>query len=103
MKQYICPGVTVEYEDDIPVNPIRGVNKTSITPPEPEPYRRKSSLDEVPDNFVERIMKCSGGSSRVKELKEVKIPDGFCIAPAYNKGAYQVVPRNDTDAYTNRK
>ena len=48
-------------------------------------------------------MKGSGGSSRVKELKEVKIPDGFCIAPAYNKGAYQVVPRNDTDAYTNRK
>ena len=55
MKQYICPGVTVEYEDDIPVNPIRGVNKTSITPPEPEPYRRKSSLDE---GFWEKSWEC---------------------------------------------
>lgn len=102
MKQYICQGVTVEYEDDIPVNPIRGVNKTSIDPQTPIPYRRKSSLDDIPDNFVERIMNNSGGG-KAKEMKEVRIPDGFCIAPAYNKGAYQVVPQNDTDAYTKRK
>tara|TARA_B100000959_G_C14882567_1_gene583193 strand:+ start:113 stop:421 length:309 start_codon:yes stop_codon:yes gene_type:complete len=102
MKQYICQGVTVEYEDDIPVNPIRGVNKTSIDPQTPIPYRRKSSLDDIPDNYSERIMKLKGGG-KVKEMREVRIPDGFCIAPAYNKGAYQVVPQNDTDAYTKRK
>ena len=45
----------------------------------------------------------SSGGGKAKEMREVRIPDGFCIAPAYNKGAYQVVPRNDTDAYTNRK
>ena len=32
-----------------------------------------------------------------------EVPDGFTIAPAYNKGAYQIVPRDDTDAYTHRK
>ena len=34
---------------------------------------------------------------RLRESKK------FTIAPAYNKGGYQVVPRTDTDAYTHRK
>ncbi len=40
-------------------------------------------------------------TSKRDELGEV--PNGFTIAPAYNKGAYQVVPKSDTDAYKNRK
>ena len=32
-----------------------------------------------------------------------EIPEGLCIAPTYNKRAYQVVPKDDTDAYRNRK
>ena len=35
--------------------------------------------------------------------KRKAIEHNFTVAPAYNKGAYQVVPKTDTDAYTNRK
>ena len=94
MKQYICQGVTVEYEDDIPVNPIRGVNKTSIDPQTPIPYRRKSSLDDIPDNYSERIMKLRGVGERTPE-REVKTPDGFAVTIAYNKSGYQVIPKGD--------
>ena len=38
-----------------------------------------------------------------KEKTTGDVPNGFTIAPAYNKGAYQVVPSTDTDAYTHRK
>ena len=68
-----------------------------------DPYKRRSSLEDIPDDFVARMMGsgCMGGELNSKP--EVEMPDGFTIAPAYNKGGYQVVPRTDTDAYTHRK
>ena len=44
----------------------------------------------------------SGWNTNIKN-QTGDIPNGFTIAPAYNKGAYQVVPSTDTDAYTHRK
>ena len=38
-----------------------------------------------------------------KKRQTGDVPEGFCIAPAYNKGAYQVIPKGDIDAYRNRK
>ena len=68
-----------------------------------DPYKRKSTLEDIPDDFVARMRKSAsrGGETRIKQMPE--IPNGFTIAPAYNKGGYQVVPRGDTDAYTHRK
>ena len=68
-----------------------------------DPYKRKSTLEDIPDDFVSRMRKSAsrGGETRIKP--KVEMPDGFTIAPAYNKGGYQVVPRGDTDAYTHRK
>jgi len=68
-----------------------------------DPYKRKSSLEDIPDDFVARLRAGSFKGGELNSKPEVKMPDGFTIAPAYNKGGYQVVPRNDTDAYTNRK
>ena len=68
-----------------------------------DPYKRKSTLEDLPDDFVARMMRSGGKGGESKSKPEVKMPDGFTIAPAYNKGAYQVVPRTDTDAYRNRK
>ena len=44
----------------------------------------------------------TGATKPVRNIK-LEISRKFTIAPAYNKGAYQVVPQNDTDAYTKRK
>ena len=68
-----------------------------------DPYKRKSELEDIPDDFVARMNAGSfkGGELNIKP--EVEMPNGFTIAPAYNKGGYQVVPRTDTDAYTHRK
>ena len=69
------------------------------------PFRRKSTLEDIPDDFVTRMMrsKKSAVGGEVRAIPKVEMPDGFTIAPAYNKGGYQVVPRGDTDAYTHRK
>ena len=66
-------------------------------------YKRPSALDNIPDDFAARMMKSSGQGGALKVKPELQMPDGFTIAPAYNKGAYMIVPRSDTDAYTHRK
>jgi len=57
---------------------------------------RHSALDDIPDNFAERIMAGAGkGGGALKEKREVKIPEGFTVALNYNKGGYQVIPKKD--------
>tara|TARA_Y100000004_G_scaffold171647_1_gene207814 strand:+ start:1212 stop:1451 length:240 start_codon:yes stop_codon:yes gene_type:complete len=68
-----------------------------------DPYKRRSELEDIPDDFVARMMNSGQKGGELNIKPEVRMPNGFTIAPAYNKGAYMVVPRTDTDAYTNRK
>jgi hypothetical protein len=59
-------------------------------------YERRSPLDDIPDNYAERIMANIGKSSgKKKEKKSCMVPQGFTVAPAYNKGGYQVIPKED--------
>ena len=59
-------------------------------------YTRHSVLDDIPDNFAERMMAGAGkGGGALKEKREVKIPEGFTVAINYNKGGYQIVPKED--------
>jgi hypothetical protein len=58
-------------------------------------FKRRSVLEDIPDNYAERMMANSRKSSQPKKKKEVKIPQGFVVAPAYNKGGYQVIPKED--------
>ena len=60
----IAPGCTFESEDDVVMNPVIG-RKKSVAVKSPKLYYRTSELDDIPDNFVERMK-----SSR--ELKFVK-------------------------------
>ena len=68
-----------------------------------DPYKRKSTLEDIPDDFVSRMMASSAKGGELNSKPEVEMPDGFTIAPSYNNVGYQVVPRTDTDAYTHRK
>jgi len=60
----------------------------------PKPYYRTSELDDIPDNFVERMKKFKRVEVR-KEEREVTTPDGFAVSIAYNKSGYQLIPKED--------
>ena len=89
----ILDGCYVEYAPDEVVNPVRGTNRGSIEPVESKPYQRQSTLDEIPDDFVARMM----GYKEVakKRIVEPEHPTGFTVSVAYNKGGSQVIPAND--------
>ena len=88
----VAPGCYFEQEEDEPIDPIRG-RKTSTYIKEPT-YRRKSFLEDIPDNYSERIMRLRGSARSVPE-REVQTPEGFAITIAYNKSGYQVIPKED--------
>ena len=88
----IAQGCYFEQEEEEPIDPIRG-KKTSFNIQEPT-YRRRSELEDIPDNYSERIMKLRGVGERTPE-REVKTPDGFAVTIAYNKSGYQVIPKGD--------
>jgi|TARA_B110000196_G_scaffold61171_1_gene50877 hypothetical protein len=88
----VAPGCYFEQEEDEPIDPIRG-RKTSTYIKEPT-YRRKSFLEDIPDNYSERIMKLKGTARSVPK-REVQTPEGFAITIAYNKSGYQVIPKED--------
>ena len=80
-------------ESEIPKDPIVGKKGGSISK-EPELYRRKSELDDIPDNFVVRMMGFVPMTRKVENV-DIKLPDGFAVSVAYNKSGYQVIPKED--------
>jgi len=88
----VAPGCYFEQEEEESIDPIRGV-KTSANIKEPI-YRRRSPLEAIPDNYSERIMRLKG-TTRIVPEREVRTPEGFTIAIAYNKSGYQVIPKED--------
>ena len=89
----IVPGCTFESEDDVVMNPVIG-RKKSVAVKSPKLYYRTSELDDIPDNFVERMKKFKRVEVR-KEEREVITPDGFAVSIAYNKSGYQLIPKED--------
>ena len=89
----IAPDCTFESEDDVVMNPVIG-RKKSVVVKSPKPYYRTSELDDIPDNFVERMKKFKRVEVR-KEERKVITPDGFAVSIAYNKSGYQLIPKED--------
>jgi len=89
----IAHGCTFESEDDVVMNPVIG-RKKSVAVKSPKLYYRTSELDDIPDNFVERMKKFKRVEVR-KEEREVITPDGFAVSIAYNKSGYQLIPKED--------
>ena len=80
-------------ESEVLKDPIVG-KKSSTISEEPEVYRRKSELDDVPDDFVARMMG-RGITGLVERHREVNAPEGFTVTIAYNKSGYQLIPKED--------
>ena len=92
----VAPGCYFEPAEDEVEDPVVGVRKGSITFEDPH-YRRHSILDDVPDNFEERLTRMRKENRETKSVpeREVKLPDGFAISIAYNKSGYQLIPKDD--------
>ena len=80
-------------ESEVLEDPIVGKKSGTISE-EPKLYRRKSILDDIPDDFAARMMGFKPAARKV-EKTDVKLPDGFAVSVAYNKSGYQVVPKED--------
>ncbi|MBT3544409.1 MAG: hypothetical protein HN488_03595 [Saprospiraceae bacterium] len=64
--------------------------KTTFQPYEAkETYRRQDNSDKYPSAAMTKPTKAIDNSWKAEESKN------FTVAPAYNKGAYQVIPRTD--------
>ena len=81
-------------ESEVPKDPIVGKKGSSIDK-EPEVYRRKSVLDDVPDDFAARMMG-RGITGSLERHREVNTPEGFAVAIAYNKSGYQLIHKEDS-------
>lgn len=97
-KRYsVAPGCyfePAEPEGDVITGVKKSVKKVSYTKYRDEPYRRNDGYDTYKDNFAERMMG-SGETIRKKSQDDVKVPENFVVSVAYNKGGYQVIPKED--------
>ena len=80
-------------ESEVLIDPIVGKKAGTISE-EPKLYRRKSILDDVPDDFAARMMGFKPVDRKDKNV-DVKTPEGFAVSIAYNKSGYQVIPKED--------
>ena len=95
MKRHtVAPGCYFEPdESEVLIDPIVGKKSGTISE-EPKLYRRKSILDDVPDDFSARMMGFKPVDRKDKNV-DVKTPEGFAVSIAYNKSGYQVIPKED--------
>ena len=92
-KHFIAPGCFFEPEEDEADNPVIGVTKRSISFGDTY-YRRRSMIEDVPDDFEARMKNFKPVETRTEDRK-VETPDGFAVSIAYNKSGYQVIPKED--------
>ena len=92
-RHMVASGCFFEPEEEVIPNPIVGRKKGSVDFDDTL-YRRRSELEDIPDDFASRMM--SMGQVESSGLnKEVKMQQDFTVTVAYNKGGYQVVPKGD--------
>ena len=96
-RNKVAPGCYFIPDEDEAINPVVGKRLGGLLPPEPSVFSRKSELDDIPDNFVERMRARKGETQQLTAPteREVKTPDGFAVSIAYNKSGYQVIPKED--------
>ena len=92
----LAPGCTFEPAEDDVINPIVGKNRGSIGFGDTF-YRRRSSIEDIPDNFEARMSNFKLKEAR-REEREVKHPEDFTVSVAYNKSGYQLIPKEDLNA-----
>ena len=94
-KNRLAPDCYFIPDEDEVINPVVGKRLGGLLPPEPSIFMRRSELDDIPDNFAERMRARKGETQQATPEREVKTPDGFAVSIAYNKSGYQLIPKED--------
>ncbi len=94
-RNMIAPGCYFEPEEETIETPIMGKRIGGFHPNEPAIFRRHSELDDIPDNFLERMRARRGEIQHSAPVREVVTPNGFAVSIAYNKSGYQLIPKED--------
>ena len=95
-RNMIAPGCYFEPDESEEVtNPIMGKRKSGFMPNEPTVFRSHSELEDIPDNFLERMRARRGEIQHSAPVREVVTPNGFAVSIAYNKSGYQLIPKED--------
>ena len=95
-RNMIAPGCYFEPDESEEVtNPIMGKRKSGFMPNEPTVFRSHSELEDIPDNFLERMRARRGEIQNSAPVRKVITPAGFAVSIAYNKSGYQLIPKED--------
>ena len=89
----VAPGCTFEPVEDDVINPIVGKKTGSIGFGDTL-YRRRSSIEDIADDFETRMANFKLKETR-KEERVVEHPEDFTVSVAYNKSGYQLIPKED--------
>ncbi len=89
----VAAGCTFEPAEDDVINPIVGKKTGSIGFSDTY-YRRRSTIENIADDFETR-MKNFKLSEKRKEERVVEHPEDFTVSVAYNKSGYQLIPKKD--------
>ena len=95
-RNMVAPGCYFEPDVSEEVtNPIMGKRKSGFMPNEPTVFRSHSELEDIPDNFLERMRARRGEIQNSAPVRKVITPAGFAVSIAYNKSGYQLIPKED--------
>ena len=95
-RNMVAPGCYFEPDESEEVtNPIMGKRKSGFMPNEPTVFRSHSELEDIPDNFLERMKARRGEIQNSAPVRKVITPAGFAVSIAYNKSGYQLIPKED--------
>jgi len=95
-RNKVAPGCYFEPDESEEVtNPIMGKRKSGFMPNEPTVFRSHSELEDIPDNFLERMRARRGEIQNSAPVRKVITPAGFAVSIAYNKSGYQLIPKED--------
>ena len=95
-RNKVAPGCYFEPDESEEVtNPIMGKRKSGFMPNEPTVFRSHSELEDIPDNFLERMKARRGEIQNSAPVRKVITPAGFAVSIAYNKSGYQLIPKED--------
>jgi len=95
-RNMVAPGCYFEPDESEEVtNPIMGKRKSGFMPNEPTVFRSHSELEDIPDNFLERMRARRGEIQNSAPVRKVVTPAGFAVSIAYNKSGYQLIPKED--------
>ena len=91
----VAPGCYFEPGEETIETPIMGKRKSGFMPNEPTVFRSHSELEDIPDNFLERMRARRGEIQNSAPVRKVVTPAGFAVSIAYNKSGYQLIPKED--------